>query len=521
MASSGCGSCSGASILTIVPQLARGPVRLGRSMQRTVPILIAALAFALVPALAPAAARASAAQESLFQEDDLLPRTAASGREATLDQLQALGVDTIHTLVGWSALAPAPTSKTRPQFDAFDPDDYPADGFGAYDGLLRSAQRRGMQVIFTVSGFAPAWASNCGGPVSVRRTCKPDAGAFRSFVAMLGRRYWGSYDPGDGQGPLPRVDRWSIWNEPNQSVWLYPQRVRHGSSVIPFAPILYRKMVQGATSGLDATGHGSDQILLGGTAPLGPTTGRRGRGSLAPMDFLRETFCLDRHWRPYRGRDARLRHCSSREHLDVNGLAHHPYTRAASRDPRAAIGRGDLTVSTLARLRVAADRAALQRVIPRGVPLSLTELGFQTGPPDRLAGTSLSRQAKWLNYSEFQAYRQPRVAGIAQYQLREEPKLAGFQTGLQYKDGSAKPALDAYRLPIWVTRSGSRVRVWGRVRGAAAGEPADVQYHAGSDWVTAATLQTNDRGFVDTLLAKHSVWRLVHGEEVSRTARLP
>jgi hypothetical protein len=75
-------------------------------MQRTLPILVAALAFALVPALAPAAARASAGQESLFQEDDLLLRTDASGREATLDQLQALGVDTIHTLVGWSALAP-------------------------------------------------------------------------------------------------------------------------------------------------------------------------------------------------------------------------------------------------------------------------------------------------------------------------------------------------------------------------------------------------------------------------------
>ena len=489
-------------------------------MHRTLAILIAAFAFALVPALAPAAAHASTGQESIFQEDDLLLRTDASGREATLDQLQALGVDTIHTLVGWAALAPDPTSKTRPHFDAFDPADYPADAFAAYDGLLRSAQRRGMQVIFTVSGFAPAWASNCGGPVSVRRTCKPDAGAFRSFVAMLGGRYSGSYDPGDGQGALPRVDRWSIWNEPNQSGWLYPQQVRHGRSIIPFAPILYRKMVQGATSGLDATGHGSDQILLGETAPLGRTTGSLGKRSLAPMDFLRETFCLDRHWRPYRARDARLRHCSSRERLEVNGLAHHPYTRAASRDPRASIGRGDITVSTLSRLRLAADRAARQRVIPRAVPLYLTELGFQTDPPDRLAGTSLSLQAKWLNYSEFEAYRQPRVAGIAQYQLRDEPNLAGFQTGLQYKDGSAKPALEAYRLPIWVTRSGSRVRVWGRVRGAAAGASADVQYRVGSEWRTAATLQTNERGFVDAVLAKHSVWRLVHGEEVSRTARL-
>jgi hypothetical protein len=36
----------------------------------------------------------------------------------------------------------------------------------------------------------------------------------------------------------------------------------------------------------------------------------------------------------------------------------------------------------------------------------------------------------------------------------------------------------------------------------------------------AATLQTNDRGFVDGRLPRHSVWRLVHRGEVSRTARL-
>jgi hypothetical protein len=486
---------------------------------------LALLGLGLLAALAPSVAAASTGQESIFQEDDLLLRTDASGREATLDQLQGLGVTTIHTLVGWSALAPDPTSTTRPDFDEADPAAYPADNFRPYDDLLRSAQRRGMSVIFAVSGFAPAWASNCSGPVSVRRACKPDPGLFRSFVAMLGRRYSGSYDPGDGQGPLPRVNRWSIWNEPNQAGWLSPQSVRHGHSVLPFAPILYRQMVQGATSALAATGHGDDEVLLGETAPLGRTSGSLDKRSLAPMDFLRETFCLDSHWRPYRGGDARLRHCATPERLDVTGLAHHPYTRAASRDPLASVGSSDITVSTLSRLQLAADRAAHAGVIPGGVPLYLTELGFQTDPPDKLAGTSLSLQAKWLNYSEFEAYRQPRVAGIAQYELRDEPNLAGFQTGLQFNDGSPKPALAAYRVPIWVTRSGSRVRVWGHVRPAGAGASALAQYRVGTEWRTAATMPTDDRGYVDGLLPNHSVWRLVWtspdgDEDVSRTARI-
>jgi hypothetical protein len=64
------------------------------------------------------------------------------------------------------------------------------------------------------------------------------------------------------------------------------------------------------------------------------------------------------------------------------------------------------------------------------------------------------------------------------------------------------------------------VRVWGRVRGAAAGDSADVQYRVGSEWVTSATLQTNERGFVDALLPAHSVWRLMHGDQVSRTGRI-
>ena len=55
-------------------------------------------------------------------------------------------------------------------------------------------------------------------------------------------------------------------------------------------------------------------------------------------------------------------------------------------------------------------------------------------------------------------------ASVAQYKLIDEAALASFQTGLRFIDGRAKPAYDAYRLPIWVSGRGSRLRVYGQVR---------------------------------------------------------
>jgi hypothetical protein len=72
--------------------------------------------------------------------------------------------------------------------------------------------------------------------------------------------------------------------------------------------------------------------------------------------------------------------------------------------------------------------------------------------------------AAYLDQSEWIAYRDRAVRGLAQYLLRDDPQLGGFQSGLEFRDGRAKPALDAYRLPIWVVRRGVSVTVFGRVR---------------------------------------------------------
>ena len=72
---------------------------------------------------------------------------------------------------------------------------------------------------------------------------------------------------------LPRVTRWSVWNEPNQGGWLTPQSARVAGRTEPQAPSIYRGLVRAAVKGLADSGHRADEVLGGETAPLGRTTG--------------------------------------------------------------------------------------------------------------------------------------------------------------------------------------------------------------------------------------------------------
>jgi hypothetical protein len=298
-------------------------------------------------------------------------------------------------------------------------------------------------------------------------------------VKAIGIRYSGLYrDENQGRRVLPAVRRWSIWNEPNQAGWLYPQRVVKRGRVIPEAPRLYRQMVYAAIAALRVSGHRFDQVLLGETAPLGREFGALGKLSLPPTEFYRELFCLDRRGRPYRGADARLRGCRGRfKRLRAAGISHHPYTRGAGKPPRAPAKRDDVPITALVRLNRVLDQAAKRRRFPRRAPIYLTEFGFQTKPPARKFGVRLGQQAVYLNQSEWLAFQNPRVASFGWYELWDERDRNVFNTGLKFFGGRAKPAFAAYRLPIWVVRRPRYLVVFGNVRPAdpAVGQRVRVQ----------------------------------------------
>src|SRR2546425_2610238 len=100
---------------------------------RKLTILCALTALSLVVLTPVGAARASSSQESIFQDDGQLLSGDDGARQAALDEIKAIGADTIHTLAIWSHIAPSAGSTTKPSgFDGADPSAYPA---GAFDTL--------------------------------------------------------------------------------------------------------------------------------------------------------------------------------------------------------------------------------------------------------------------------------------------------------------------------------------------------------------------------------------------------
>ncbi|HEX8074630.1 MAG TPA: hypothetical protein VF545_06575, partial [Thermoleophilaceae bacterium] len=293
-----------------------------RALRHTT-VLCALLATALLGASG--AARASTTQESVFQDDRLLLGSGDAVRQQTLDEIKALGADTVRVLAIWSRYAREAGSTARPAFDATDPGAYP--GFGELDLLVREASARGLSVLLNPTGPVPLWASPCKG-AKRRNTCRPNAGEFGAFVTALGKRYGGGY------AGLPRVTRFTVWNEPDLGSWLTPQYTGSQKHPVPVSPAIYRKLFYAAADGLAASGHAGDQLLLGEMGPIGQTGGSLTTRNQPPLAFLRTLFCLDRRGRPLKGSSASKVGCGGAfRRLDVAGVSIHPYTRAAISSP--------------------------------------------------------------------------------------------------------------------------------------------------------------------------------------------
>jgi hypothetical protein len=452
-------------------------------------------------------AHASTRQESVFQDDTTLVFSGDATRQQALDQIKSLGGTTIHSLLFWSRIAPDSDSKTRPAgFDASNPDAYPPGAWFQYEQLVSEAQARGLKVILSPVQ-APHWADTCNTRGQAHH-CKPSPKDFGAFVTAAAKRF-------------PTVHSWTMWNEPNQSNWLYPQQTRKHGHNLPTAAIVYRNLYRAGVAALQANGHARDQFLLGETAPLGRTTGNLGKRFLSPTAFFQGVFCLDSHGRKLRGRLAKDEGCTHYKKLVATGISHHPYNRGGSQPPtRRPTGPGEITIANLSKLSRVINQGAHARRIRGGLKFYFTEFGFQSNPPDRTFGVSLSRQARYINQSDYIAYKNRRVAAVSQYELFDAVSLQDFNTGLLLKNGKAKPALNAYRLPIWVTKSGSGVRVWGQVR-PAGGSAQTVQIQNGNKkFKTVKTARTSSNGYFQVRIGHKpgKKWRLSWNGFNSRVA---
>ena len=517
-------------------------------------VAVAALACA-----APAAAGPT--QESIFMDDPKVVYSAPDRLEGTLAEMKRLGADRIRVSVFWHLLAPDPKGSTQP-FPAgagADPSSYSAEKWDRYDLIVTTAQRLGLKLLFNLTSPAPHWATPTPPRADLEDTFRPSVSEFKDFVKAVGTRYSGTFadeaaranaaavlgecdptpnipvppavcastetDPSPtnpnppNTGPiLPRVDSWSIWNEPNMPGWLTPQSHEANSS-LPASPHIYRDLADAMYSGLQETGHGSDTILLAETAPRGASQ-RSVTQSLAPLLFVRELFCLDRGFRPYSGRAAEARGCPrggdgfAAAHpvlFNATGFAHHPYAFEA---PPAAsdVTKDHVVMGDLGRLTRTLDRAVRRHGSRKRYKIWLTEYGYQTDPPDPFIGWSWKTHARYLAEAEWLAYRRSRVRSTAQFLLYDDapridyppndPRHWGtFQSGLRTAEGKKKVAYSGYQRTIHTprrARRGRRITIFGDYRPATAPTEATIQFRRGgrSRWTTVARRRTNATGLL-------------------------
>ena len=72
----------------------------------------------------------------------------------------------------------------------------------------------------------------------------------------------------------------------------------------PVSPQIYRRLVDAAWTGLQATGHtpASDTILVGETAPYGVEPDQPGAAhEMVPLAFIRTLYCVDSNFQPLQG----------------------------------------------------------------------------------------------------------------------------------------------------------------------------------------------------------------------------
>lgn len=435
-------------------------------------LLISTLACALVAGSTGAAeALASRSQVTYFEASSELLN--ANTRHHAIEQLQYLGVKALRVELKWYDVAPYRTNASKPNLDLTQPFNYL---WGQYAIVLAEAKRLGWPVLLTITGPAPRWATANGKSPYITR---PDPKDFEEFTTAVAREF-GS-----------QVSTYSIWNEPNESVFLLPQWSASGA---PASGRIYRGLYQAGYAGLQAGGLAHPKVLFGETAPIGyDKVNPRKEGSralthpVAPLAFMREALCLN----------AKYKKAASCSELQISGYAHHAYTLPAGPYYKPG-GQDNVTIGALSRLTNALNLAARARAIPGGVPIYLTEFGVQSFP-NKFLGVSAAKQAEFDAISEHIAYENPRVAAFSQYLLKDDPVggPANFQTGLEYVSGATKPLYFAWPVPLTVSKTGHGVSLWGLVRPATGATKLTVFVKtAGSRHYKALrTVTTNSAGY--------------------------
>src|SRR6266540_164138 len=446
------------------------------------------LALAL-PAAAPAARGlvTGLTGPDLYQSADPATRNLWFGR--TVDA----GAGIVRLSINWETLAP-----TQRPADPTNPASYDLSGV---DGAVQDAASRGLKVLITVN-TAPPWAEGPGRPASASKgTWKPNPSDLADFIQALASRYTGNFDP-DGVGPqpvLPAAEAVQVWNEPNQDAWLAPQF--QGKAIV--GADYYRDMLNAAYKAVKAV-NPKMLVVTGGTSPYGDPPGGPyppGGARVRPVQWWQKLLCVvpakskkkakkgTKKTKPTKY--VRAPNCSGRAMFDV--FAHQPIDNTGKGPLQSGPSKDDASTPDLGRvvsILRAAEKAGTTE--PGQHPVWVTEFWWDSKPPNPVGAPPLT-QARWVEQSLYLFWKAGASTAInfeIQDSTQDPNTHNGFQSGLYFLDGGAKPALTAFHFPFVTNRINTKtLNAWGKA--PEAGSVA-IQRKQGARWRTIKRLQVGE-----------------------------
>jgi Glycosyl hydrolase catalytic core len=382
----------------------------GRGLTIKIGALIAVAATALLAATAQPAHASRYLRVGIYDEAQIL----FGPDDQTFATFKQLHVQEVRVNLYWGG--PNGVAKRRPAH-ATDPAD-PAYNWSLYDRTVRYGGEYGVHLLLTIYG-TPAWAN--GGRAT--NVAPKNATDLRNFAYAAAKRYGGTWPDGGG-GQLPPVKEWLAWNEPNNPRFLTPQYRRTSNGWTMQSAVDYAKICNAVYSGVHATLFRGERVACGATAPRGNNGPTSARPSVSPLAFLRavkadglKTFDAWAHHPYYSG--------------PTDTPTSKPVTRNGAAVTAVTLGNLDVLIKTVTQLY-------------GNKRIWITEYGYQTDPPDRLVGVSYAKQAAYLTQAFAIARKNPRIDMMLWFLLKDEPNLAGWQSGLITVGGKHKPAFNAF-----------------------------------------------------------------------------
>jgi hypothetical protein len=400
----------------------------------------------------------------------------------SFERVHGAGAGYVRLVLDWAHVAP---EKPPAAWDPTNPGDPNYRDWSYIDTGVTEAVRHGLAPLLLIDG-APKWAQRCKSPPGLQLTelCDPDPAALAAFATAAARRYSGTF------AGLPRVQYWQGLNEPNLTLFFFPQ---FNTEFKPLSPDLYRNLLNSFYDAINAVDP-SNVVLAGG---LGPTE-LKGY-NVGPMKFARLLLCMKGTTdpKPVKGCEGGVRF----DAFDIHSYS----TGGPTHEGRP----NDVQMGDLAKLQTllkAADKAGHIKGQFKRTQLWIGEFSWDSSPPDP-NGLPMKILTQWTAEALHEAW----VNGVTKffwYSLRDEPLGGGegtVQSGLYFRGANLaadqpKEVLVSFRFPFVAFAKQSRgkkspggLEYWGRTPTSSPGTVVLEAFRGGS-WQRLARVSADKVG---------------------------